>query len=327
MNIPPKEAIQVPMEELRTLSATLFERAGLTADDAQLVADLLIDTDLRGVLSHGTSTVNGYCRLFLNGDLNTRPQIQVLQESPTTVVVDGDGGLGHLAAQPMTEQVIAKAKAQGIAAGTTRNHGHYGSTGKYVRQALRQDCVAWGVSGFLFNASPGAPLWGSWDNPPMCFGVPGGEGPPLMPDMGTIFFLDPSEDLEEGFAKHPAAYFKCLGLAATAHLWSAALGGVMLPGYNENERQFPRAVYGSFLSVIDITRFVPLEAFKAEVDRTLAGISQLQPLPGYEKSQLPGGPEWEHEREWSEQGIPLSPGHQRSLEDIAEELGVPVPWK
>jgi LDH2 family malate/lactate/ureidoglycolate dehydrogenase len=326
MNIPPREALHVPVDDLRTLCTTLFQRAGVPPADADLITDLLIDTDLRGVLSHGTQTVNGYCRSFLNGSLNPTPTVQVIAETATTVLVDGDGGLGHLAAQRMTEAVIAKAKAQGIAAGTTRYHGHFGSAGKYVRQALRQGCVAWCVSGYDVQPAPGSPLWGSLGNPPLCFGVPGGEGPPMIVDMGAIFFFDPPETLAEGFTRNPAAYFKCLGLAATAHLWGGLLAGTTQPGYSAAERRFPGAVYGSFLSALDVARFVPLESFQAEVDRLLTAVGQLQPMPGYDRAYLPGGLEWEHEQEWSQRGIPLGPAHQRALEALAAELGVAVPW-
>ena len=76
---------------------------------------------------------------------------------------------------------------------------------------------------------------------------------------------------------------------------------------------------------MDIGRFVPIEAFKSEVDRTMQEIHSLSPLPGYERYDLPGGLERNRERTWAVKGIPLSQTHQRGLEDIADELDVPMP--
>lgn len=53
---------------------------------------------------------------------------------------------------------------------------------------------------------------------------------------------------------------------------------------------------------------------------------QMQPFPGCERAELPGGPEWEREREWARSGVPVAPDHQAALEAIARELEVPVPW-
>ena len=325
LNVPPDEAIRVSVDDLTTLTTTLFQRAGVPPDDAGLITKLLIDTDLRGVLSHGTRTVNGYIRGFLEGRLNTKPQIRVLSDELTTAVVDGDGGLGHPAAYRATELAVAKAKETGLGAATTRNHGHFGSAGKYARMALRQDCVGFCVSGHVVGGDPNHSVWGSMGNPPMCFAIPGGNGPPLILDMGTIFF-DRAEHFPALFETASAAFFKSIGLAAVSNLLSGVLGGTMLEGYSVADRRYPNANYGAFICAIDIARFVPMDAFKAEVDRILKGIQQMQPFPGYDRAGLPGGLEWEREQLWAAEGIPLGKEHQRALEDIAAELSVPVPW-
>ncbi|MBM3239632.1 Ldh family oxidoreductase [Candidatus Poribacteria bacterium] len=325
LNVPPDEFIRVSVDDLTMLTTTLFQRAGVPPDDADLITKLLIDTDLRGVLSHGTRTVSGYIRQFLQGNLNPKPQVRVLSDELTTAVVDGDGGLGHPATYRATELAIAKAKATGLGAATTRNHGHFGSSGKYARMALRQDCVGFCVSGNVVGSDPNRSVWGSMGNPPMCFAIPGGSGPPLILDMGTIFF-DRAEHFPALFEAAPAAFFKSIGLAAVSNLLSGVLGGTMLEGYSAADRRYPSAVYGAFICAINIARFVPVDAFKAEVDRIIQGISQMQPFPGYDRTDLPGGLEWDREQLWSKEGIPLGKEHQRGLEDIAVQLAVPVPW-
>jgi LDH2 family malate/lactate/ureidoglycolate dehydrogenase len=69
-----------------------------------------------------------------------------------------------------------------------------------------------------------------------------------------------------------------------------------------------------------------MDEFKREMDEYVRGARRMQPFPGYDRADLPGGLEWEREREWAMTGIPVGPGHRTGLEEIAGELGVDVPW-
>ena len=73
-----------------------FLKAGFDDDQAQIMAQTLVAGDLRGVFSHGSQLTTGYVSRFLDGELNPRPQIRVVRESPTSVKVNGDGGLVYL---------------------------------------------------------------------------------------------------------------------------------------------------------------------------------------------------------------------------------------
>ena len=326
MNVPPTEAIRVPVDQLRALSTTLFQQAGVPPQDADLITELLIDTDLRGVLSHGTRCVSGYVRAFLDGHLNPVPQIQVIRDEPTTAIVDGDGGLGHPAAARATELAIAKAKTIGVGAAVSRNHGHFGGAGKYTRMAMRQDCIGFCVSGHTMGGfTVDRPTWNPLGNPPMSFAFPSDTEAPLILDMGTSFF-EP-EHFPSLFEQAPAAFFKSIGLVGVANLLGGVLAGMMSPEFRAENRRYPSAMYGAFICVLDTGRFVPIETFKAEVDRTMREIHTLPPLPGYARYDLPGGLEWDREHTWAVEGIPLSRDHQRGLEEIADELDVPVPWR
>lgn len=326
MNVPPTEAIRVPVDQLRVLSTTLFRRAGVPPQDADLITELLIDTDLRGVLSHGSRCVSGYVRAFLDGHMNATPQIRVIRDEPTTAIVDGDGGLGHPATARATELAIAKARAIGVGTAISRNHGHFGGAGKYTRMAMRQDCIGFCVSGHTMGGfAVDHPTWNPLGAPPMSFAFPSGTEAPLILDMGTSFFS--SEHFQSFFEQAPAAFFKSIGLVGTANLLGGVLAGMMLPEFRAENRRYPGAFYGAFVCAIDIGRFVPIETFRAEADRTMREIHTLPPLPGYERYDLPGGLEWDREHIWAVEGIPLSREHQRGLEEIANELDVPVPWK
>ncbi|MCC7264677.1 MAG: Ldh family oxidoreductase [Candidatus Latescibacteria bacterium] len=326
MNLPPTEFIRVPADQLRALSRAVFEKVGVAGRDAELIAGLLVDTDLRGVFSHGTRCINGYARAFLGGQLNPTPRIEVVRDEPSTAVVDGDGGLGHVATVRATELAIAKAKANGVGAVVVRNHGHFGGAGKYTRMALRQGCAAFCVSGHTIEPNiPDQPQWNPIGNPPMSFAFPAGGEAPLVLDMGTSFF-EP-EHFPALFAQVPAAFFKSIGLVAVAQLFGGVMAGMMAAQFRPENRSYAAAGYGAFIAVVDVARFVPVEQFKAEVDHSMQRLHQLPPLPGYARYDLPGGLEWEQERRWAVEGIPLGREHQHSLEEIAGQLALAVPWK
>ena len=122
MNRPPETFVSVQEDRLLAFSIACFERAGLSHDHAALISRLLVNSDLRGVRSHGTRTVNGYCSGFENGDMNPQPDIRQIHETPTAVVLDGDGTLGYLPMVRVTEKAIAKAKEVGVGHGARASH-------------------------------------------------------------------------------------------------------------------------------------------------------------------------------------------------------------
>ena len=141
MNRPPEDFVHVNEERLLSFSTACFEKAGITHEHAALISRLLVNSDLRGVRSHGTRTVNGYCGGFENGSFNPDPDIRIIHETPTAVVLDGNGTLGYLPMVRATEHAIAKAKAVGIGMGLVRYIGHYGSadtTHAYVMKRLHR---------------------------------------------------------------------------------------------------------------------------------------------------------------------------------------------
>ena len=90
-----ESCLRVPADELQRLVTDLFETVGISRQDASLMARLLVETDLRGVFSHGTRQTPGYVCRMRDGTVNPRPTIRVVSETRTTQVLDGDGGLGH----------------------------------------------------------------------------------------------------------------------------------------------------------------------------------------------------------------------------------------
>jgi hypothetical protein len=172
MNRPPEEFIRVDEERLLDFSTDCFEKAGISHEHAALISRLLVNSDLRGVRSHGTRTLSGYCGGFENGSLNPNPNITVINETPTSVVLDGNGTLGYLPMVRATEQAITKAKDVGIGMGLVRYIGHYGSAGHYARICNEAGCIGFSVQGYQNHGNAGnsdtKPQLGYYGNPPIC---------------------------------------------------------------------------------------------------------------------------------------------------------------
>lgn len=334
MNVPPTNFIRVAPSDLHHWVTTVLRKLDLPDDHATQIADLMVDTDLRGVFSHGTQPLSGYCHGYRSGRINSRPDVRIIRESPVSVLVDGDGGLGHVATYRATMLAMEKARTTGLCMAVCRNHAHFGSAGKYVRMAIKEGFIAFCVSGLLARMpeDPNVSAWAHYplDNCPLSIGFPAKEGYPVIADICSSVMDEwdvESERFKSIFSQMPAVVFRSFGLRAATDFLSAALGGMMLPGLRQEERKWSAAYYGAFLWVLDPAVFVDPEDFTGEVDRTTALIRALKPLPGYDRADLPGGPEWDREKDYREKGIPIGDGHQRSLNTVAEEVGVPGPWQ
>ena len=109
MNRPPEKFVRVQETRLLDFATTCLQKAGLETEHAELVSRLLVNSDLRGVHSHGTGAVCRYCMEHESGALNPSPRIEVVHETPAAVVLDGNGSLGYLPTMHATELAIAKA--------------------------------------------------------------------------------------------------------------------------------------------------------------------------------------------------------------------------
>ncbi len=331
MNRPPETFVRVDEERLLNFSTACFEKVGLTHEHAALISRLLVNSDLRGVRSHGTRTVNGYCAGFENGSLNPRPNVRVIHETPTAVVLDGNGTLGYLPMVRATEHAIAKAKEVGIGMGLVRYIGHYGSAGHYARMCSQAACIGFSVQGSQNHGNAGTqdpkPQLGYFGNPPICFAIPSGDEPPVVLDAATCIMADYQRgpDVDALLSIIPAAFFKSIGYTAVAHLLGGGLTGFTEPAPEDTAKW--RIRQGGMVLAIDIESVVPLPAFHAEVDRMVRDVRETyEPMPGADRALLPGAIETERMEQHCREGIRYGEMEQEAARAASERLGVPLPW-
>lgn len=336
MNRPPEAFVRVQEERLLNFAIACFEKAGLAHDHAATVSRLLVNSDLRGVRSHGTRTVNGYCLSFEQGRLNPSPDIRLVHETPTAAVIEGDGTLGYLPMVRATEQAIAKAKAVGIGMGLVRYIGHYGSAGHYARMCMEAGCIGFSVQGYRNQGqqktdgggpNPDAHL-GYFGNPPICFAIPAGDEPPVVLDAATCILADNQRgpEYEALFSMIPAAFFKSIGYGAVATLMGGGLTGFTLS--DESWQRWPAARHGGMVLAIDIESVVPEALFRAETDRLARDVqTHYRPMPGNDRARLPGAVEEEIFAQHRRDGIRYGEMEQENARAVSARLGVPLPWE
>jgi LDH2 family malate/lactate/ureidoglycolate dehydrogenase len=326
MNILFNNHVKVVPEKLRNFVSALAQKAGMSEEKGLFLAELLVKNDLRGVFSHGTRQMATYARLMRDRVINPNPEVRIVNESPTTLLVDGDGGLGYFPAYKAAEQLIERSRTNGIAVAVTRNHGHIGAAGIYSRLLAEHDLIAYVTSGHQLYLEPDQSIMEAAGGSPMSFAVPSGEAPPMVLDFGTMHDLyKTSSHVPEIYKLAPGLVFRSMGLGFMCQ----ALGGFLAGVSAKDEgtyREYKDAYQGSLIIAIDISRFTPLEHFKHEMDIFNQLVGQMQPLAGYDRATLPGVLESEREQDWSVTGIPVDANHREILSESAKEFGLELPF-
>ncbi|MFD0898654.1 Ldh family oxidoreductase [Loigolactobacillus binensis] len=163
-----------------------FEAVGVPTADAQICAQVLIESDKRGIDSHGVGRFKPiYIDRIEAGIQNVNTQIEVIRETKTTAVLDGGDGMGHVIGVRAMQLAIDKAKAYGMGMVAVRNSTHYGIAGYYPIMAAKNGMI--GITGT--NARPSiAPTFGVENmlgTNPLTIGFPTDEAFPFMIDAAT----------------------------------------------------------------------------------------------------------------------------------------------
>lgn len=119
----------------------VFSKLGFRQSDGQLLADTLVDADLRGISSHGIQRLAWYRRMIKEGTIIPQNQAKIIRELPGTLLVDANQNMGQLATVLATHKIIEKAKQTGVAIAVIRNSNHFGIAGYYTRLALKAGLV------------------------------------------------------------------------------------------------------------------------------------------------------------------------------------------
>jgi LDH2 family malate/lactate/ureidoglycolate dehydrogenase len=133
--------MKAPADRVREQILSIFGAWGMDAGLARTAAEVMVETDLAGVDSHGVSMLMDYDDYRRRGKLNLKAQPKVVREGPVTALIDADAGLGHPAAVMAMNLALEKAKTMQVGVVTVFNSHHFGAAGYYAAMASKRGMV------------------------------------------------------------------------------------------------------------------------------------------------------------------------------------------
>ena len=342
---------RVSIAAIRFLIEDSLTAAGLPREDAAVCASRMGEADLTGADAHGVFRLPQYVRRLKAGGFNRKPSITVKRSAPATALVDGDNAMGHLVMSRAAETAIALARETGVSWVGVRRSNHAGPAGLYAE--MPADAGMIGIYAAVANANHMA-VWGGADpllgTNPLAIGVPSGAGP-LVLDMATTVvsygtvknYALQGKPMEKGWmvntatgedivdAKRsaeglllPIGGYKGSGLAVMLGLLAGPLNraafGADVIDFNADDASETNT--GHFIIALDIARFLPLEDYKAEVDRHVRELKASKRLPGVDEIRMPGERRRQTREDRRQNGVPLSGALVAQLDKMAGELGI-----
>lgn len=345
-----KTEVRVPFDKLKEIVRSILVSVGLSGPDAEIAADVLVTTDARGVSSHGVYALPGYVRQMREGGIDPRSDIAVLEESGATCLIDGKNGMGQVVSVKATLKAIELARKYGTSVVCVRNSSHFGAGAYYAMMCAKENQIGIAISNATpVLAAPGGcgPAVG---NNPIAVAVPTADDPVVLDialsivavgkmmnivkSGGTIpdnWITDeegrPSTDpyvLDRGGAALPFGGYKGFGIAVITEILAAVLPGAGVTKELRDWLLYPHLPTrtGHFFAAIDVSRFMPVQAFKERVSLFGEEIRGGKRAAGVERLYMPGDMENEAERKSMLSGVAVPIHLWKALKELAEEEGL-----
>lgn len=351
-------ADRYPILELQRFTGALFAAAGVPAADAEVMGQLLVRTQARGVETHGVQWAPRYCRALQAGKINPAPRVRVESRPGAALLVDGDGGLGHVASTRAMELCIELAGEYGVGMAAVRNSRHNGAASLYALQAMEAGMLGLSLTGGGVRVAPAGGTEALLGTNPIAFAAPTLEEPPFVMDMATSVVAGArvTAHAQKGLPLPPGWALGPEGRPTTDA--EAAERGVLLPlgstldggsykGFAlgllvetlcgvltgmatgpERARGIAEGASGTglghFFAAIRIDRFQPPDEFRRHLNRTLRLLRESRAAEGVERIYTPGELEWRREQACAAEGVPLDAATVEALNAAAGDFAVPV---
>jgi uncharacterized oxidoreductase len=341
-------------EELKRAGSDVFKAAGAPAVEADLVADFLVRANLAGHDSHGVIRVPQYVEEIRAGRLVPGAPIKIVQETPSSALLDGNWGFGQVIAKRAAEIAIEKARTQTISIVNVYNTNHIGRLGDYPQMAAIQDMI--GI--IMVNAGGAgqsvAPFGGTGKRlatNPLSIAVPTSGDVPLILDMATSVVAEgkvrvkknrkqktpdgwligsdgnPSNDPNALYTNPATAAIMPLGGLTGGHkgfglaFMVEILTGILTKAGYSHEK-VTRVCNGTVMIAINVATFVPVEEFKRQTQDLIRYIKTSPRIPGVEEILVPGEPEAKEEKKRLKEGIFVEEETWNQIKKLAQDYGL-----
>jgi LDH2 family malate/lactate/ureidoglycolate dehydrogenase len=335
------------IDELRPWGIAAYTAAGMSEADATTVVDNQLWSDLRGVDTHGFQRVSWYIGWFQDGSTDPRAQMEIVQETPSVVVADGNHGLGQLVITRFMEHLIEVAKTSGLVVGVIRNSNDWGCGANYPYHAALEGFVCHGTTTSVPNLAPFGSRRKLFGNNPIVWTFPRRDDAPIVLDMamtpvalGKVLrarsegkeipeawgFLDrdgnPTVDPDvamKGIVPAIGGY-KGIGMITASNI----LAGVMSGSAHTGDVAVGRR--GQFFLLMNPGVFRDIEGYYDDIENMVSQIrsaGEEDGLPG-QQVYLPGEIEQQTMDRRRAEGVVSYPGSVvRSLKRVGDDVGVP----
>lgn len=343
------DVVLITVEKLQAACQRILEKVGVPSPQAEVIAEAVVEGDLRGVESHGILRLPAYVHRVQRGLMNPVTDPVIIREQGATVLLDAQGGFGQVAGVQAMDIAIEKARQYGIGMVAVRNANHLGVASYYAMRALPHRMI-----GLLAtNAAPSMAAWGGakavLGTNPICIAIPTGLDVDIVLDMASSqvargkirlaatrgesippgWALDaqgnPTQDPNEALKGTllPMGGPKGYGLALVVEVMAGVMTGsdfsVHLASVHDLDR--PTSV-GFVVQAVDLRAFVDWDEFVSRMESLVWEIRQSPRAPGVERIFLPGEIEWLKSQERRRSGVPVARSVLRELLGLAAEVGV-----
>jgi LDH2 family malate/lactate/ureidoglycolate dehydrogenase len=338
---------------LRTHLERMLGALDVPNDQAGVVADTLIEADLRGVDSHGSHLMALYFTRVRSGHLRPAARIAILADEGSTVRLDAGLGFGQIGGVAGIDLAIDRARQYGMATVSVRELTHLGALAYYTMRASNAGFLAMAFQNGAMIVPPFGGTTPLFSTNPFSYAVPAGAHPDIVYDVATtaaagnkILLARKRGDsaIPEGWANDEHGYpttdpnaasiaqlqwfggHKGFGIAFLVEIMAGVLGDSSFGKTEHSESElagWDRIAKGASFVVLDVARFLPLDTFRAHIDRLIDDVHDSELAPGYDRVLVPGELEAELRAERRAHGIPLPDALVEELDNMAATLGCP----
>lgn len=324
----------------------IYLASGFSEYESDTIAKVITHSDFTGVYSHGLSRLTRYLRQIKQGVLNSKPDFRKVLEDETVLVYDCDNGSGIVNVNRAYDEALEKAREHGMAFATGRHSSNIGCGSYYGWRAAKDNMILLAGCNTYAFASPYGGADKLLGTNPIIFAMPTENEYPIVLDISTTnvasgkiqaaeregktinpewakdFDGNPTTDPSKAYTLTPIAAHKGYGLAVMVDLLSTVLSGACygtdIGLYSKLEMENT----GFYILLIDPTKFMPLEQFKAGTDRYIRMMKDSRKAQGVEEIFLPGEIEYRKFKENCETGMSFSVNLENELAGLAVDLGI-----
>ncbi|HEY6690452.1 MAG TPA: Ldh family oxidoreductase [Rubrobacter sp.] len=343
----------VRIEDLRHCLIAAFERLELPREDAEQVAEVLLDSELRGHESHGVHLLGVLADAYRGGGMNTQPHIRVLRETEGTLLLDGDRSHVVGAVRAMRWCIERAPERKGMAVAGVRNSQPI-APGFYARMASESGLIGFACANAIPMVAPPGGRTPTFGSNPFAYAIPAGHHPPVVLDVATTTSAafkvrlaaqrdrpvpegmildregcpttDPNEFVQGGLMAplgSPAAPHKGFGLGLVIDALAGVLTGAAFARHFASE---PATGGNTFFWALDVEAFLPHEEFLEQMEAQIEQVKSGERLAGVDELFVPGERGHRRYHELSARGTaPLSVATWEALTKACASLSIAPP--